>query len=81
MSRNVRLAHNLSRLAAPRAMAAGQVRAVSNAANSAGFPESNAASSSSSSSSSGRTTHFGFQTIPEEEKETLGTCLMSTNAC
>lgn len=71
MSRNVRLAQNLSRLAAPRAASVGQLRAVSNASNT-GFPESNAASSSSSASASGRTTHFGFQTIPEEEKETLG---------
>jgi hypothetical protein len=79
MSRNVRLANNLSRLVAPRAAQALQVRAVSNAANT-GFPESNAAASSSApsapsssgSSSAGRTTHFGFQTIPEEEKESLG---------
>lgn len=35
-------------------------------------PSPNASASSSSSSSSGRTTHFGFKTIPEEEKETLG---------
>ena len=36
-------------------------------------PSSSAASSNASASSStGRTTHFGFKTIPEEEKETLG---------
>jgi 2-methoxy-6-polyprenyl-1,4-benzoquinol methylase len=74
--RNVRLAQNLARSARP----AMQVRAISNAAVSAAplgaSPASSssatASSSSASSSADTRTTHFGFQTIPEEEKETLG---------
>lgn len=30
---------------------------------------------SDASSSKARTTHFGFREIPEEDKETLGTCI------
>jgi 2-methoxy-6-polyprenyl-1,4-benzoquinol methylase len=68
MSRNVRLAANsVSRLAASRASVA-QVRAVSNAASNAA---SNAESSSAAANAQ-RTTHFGFQTVAEEEKEGLG---------
>ena len=74
MSRNLRLASGL-RLA-PRAVPMG-ARAVSTTP---GEPTpaagpSTAASTSAASSpagNTGRTTHFGFQTVPEEQKESLG---------
>ncbi|WOO76643.1 2-methoxy-6-polyprenyl-1,4-benzoquinol methylase, mitochondrial [Vanrija pseudolonga] len=72
MSRNLRFASSLRTIAsAPRAVGA---RAVSSAAGSApSLPPSPEATSSTASSSStaGRTTHFGFKDVPEEDKESL----------
>lgn len=46
----------------------------STSSNSAYTPPSSSshASTSSSASSQGKTTHFGFREVPEEQKETLG---------
>lgn len=75
MSRNLRFASSLRTIAsAPRAVG---VRAVSNAAGSSPLQSSSAeatSSTASSSSAGGRTTHFGFKDVPEEDKESLGEC-------
>lgn len=70
MSRNLRLASGLR--VAPRVAPIG-ARAVSTTPGEpAAAGPSTAASTSASPSPTGRTTHFGFQTVPEEQKESLG---------
>lgn len=73
MSRNLRLASGLR--VAPRVAPIG-ARAVSTTPGEpAAAGPSTAASTSASPSpaaNTGRTTHFGFQTVPEEQKESLG---------
>lgn len=77
MSRNLRLASGLR--IAPRAVPMG-ARSVATTPGQeppilpAAVPSTTAseAASSSAGANAGRTTHFGFQTVPEEQKETLG---------
>lgn len=76
MSRNLRLATGLR--VAPRAVPVG-ARSVSTtpgepapAAGPSTAASTSAAPSPSPAANTGRTTHFGFQTVPEEQKESLG---------
>lgn len=73
MSRNLRLASGLR--VAPRTVPMG-ARAVSTTpggpAPAAGPSTAASTSAASPAANAGRTTHFGFQTVPEEQKESLG---------